>query len=75
MSPLINKQQCWSTFQNTKAIDGSITDYARSQGVSMQILYRWYHCLRRRDVSQASSRMVFTQVVGTAPSSQHYYSH
>jgi hypothetical protein len=46
-------------------------------------LYRWRHCLRQSDVSQASTKTVFIQVVSTAPSSQlssqlssqHYYSH
>jgi len=36
----------------------------------MQTLYRWRHCLRQRDVSQANTKTVFTQVVSTAPSSQ-----
>jgi hypothetical protein len=40
----------------------------------MQTLYRWRHCLRQRDVSQASTKTVFTQVVSTAPSS-HQASH
>jgi len=48
-TPLTNKQQYWSTqLQNAEAFDGSIADYARSQGVSTQTLYRWRHCLRRK---------------------------
>jgi transposase-like protein len=56
-TPLTNKQQCWSTqLQNAEAFDGSVAEYARSQGVSTQTLYRWRHCLRQRDVSQASTK-------------------
>jgi transposase-like protein len=62
--PLTNKQQYWSTqLQNAEAFDGSIAEYARSQGVSTQTLYRWRHCLLQRELSQASTRKVFTQVV------------
>jgi hypothetical protein len=66
-TPLTSKQQYWSTqLQNAEAFDGSIADYARSQGVSTQTLYRWRDCLRQRDVSQTSTKTVFTQVVSTA---------
>jgi hypothetical protein len=30
-------------------------------------IIRWRHCLRQRDVSQASAKTVFIQVVSTAP--------
>ena len=39
-TPLTEKQQYWSIqVQNAEAFDGSIADYARSQGVSQQTLY------------------------------------
>jgi transposase-like protein len=70
-TPLTNKQQYWSTqLENAEAFDGSIADYARSQGVSKQALYRWRHCLRQREVSQSTTKTVFTQVVSASfPSS------
>ena len=70
-TPLTNKQQYWSTqLENAEAFDGSIADYARSQGASKQALYRWRHCLRQREVSQSTTKTVFTQVVSASfPSS------
>jgi transposase-like protein len=70
-TPLTNKQKYWSTqLKNAEAFDGSITDYARSQGVSKKTLYRWRHCLRQREVSQSTTKTVFTQVVSASfPSS------
>ena len=66
-APLTNKQQYWSMqLQNAEAFDGSFAEYARSQGVSTQTLYRWRHCLRQRDVLQTSTKTVFTQVVSAA---------
>jgi hypothetical protein len=66
-APLTNKQQYWSTqVQNAEAFDGSIADYARSQGVSIQTLYRWRHCLRQREISQTTTKTVFTQVVSSS---------
>jgi len=66
-TPLTEKQQYWSTqVQNAEAFDGSIADYARSQGVSQQTLYRWRHCLRQREVSQTTTKTVFTQVVSSS---------
>jgi len=63
---LTEKQQYWSTqVQNTEAFDGSIAD-SRSQGVSQQTLYRWRHCLRQREVSQTTTKTVFTQVVSSS---------
>jgi transposase-like protein len=64
---LTNKQQYWSThLENAEAFDGSIAEYARAQGVSKQALYRWRHCLRQREVSQSTTKTVFTQVVSEA---------
>ena len=70
-TPLTNKQKYWSTqLKNAEAFDGSIADYARSQGVSKKTLYRWRHCLRQREVSQSTTKTVFTQVVSASfPSS------
>ena len=66
-TPLTEKQQYWSIqVQNAEAFDGSIADYARSQGVSQQTLYRWRHCLRQREVSQTTTKTVFTQVVSSS---------
>jgi transposase-like protein len=56
-TPLTNKQQYWSTqLEKAEAFDGSIADYARSQGVSKQTLYRWRHCLRQREVAPLWSK-------------------
>lgn len=63
-TPLTNKQQYWSTqVQNAEAFDGSLADYARSQGVSKQTLYRWRHCLRQSEISQTITKRVLTKVV------------
>jgi transposase-like protein len=59
-----------STSINFRGDYRSIADYARSQGVSKQALYRWRHCLRQREVSQSTTKTVFTQVVSASfPSS------
>jgi hypothetical protein len=56
-APLTNKQQYWSMqLQDAEAFDGGIAEYARSQGVSTQTLYRWRHCLRQPDVLQTSTK-------------------
>ena len=64
MAPRTAKQQYWlEQLQQADAFDGSIAEYARQQGISAQDLYRWRNLLRKRDINQASSKTVFTEVI------------
>jgi len=65
--PLTAKQHYWSQhLEQADIFDGSLADYARSQGLSAQHLYQWRTVLRKRELTQVATRTVFTEV--TQPS-------
>lgn len=70
--PLTAKQQLWSQhLEQADEFDGSLADYARSQGLSAQNLYQWRNVLRKREITQVATKTVFTEVsqpVFTQPS-------
>lgn len=61
--PLTSKQQYWSQhLEQADHFDGSLADYARSQGLSAQHLYQWRNVLRKREITEVATKTVFTEV-------------
>lgn len=60
---LTAKQQYWSQhLLQADSFEGSLADYARSQGLSAQHLYQWRNVLRKREITQVATKTVFTEV-------------
>lgn len=60
---LTAKQQYWSQhLEQADHFDGSLADYARSQGLSAQHLYQWRNVLRKREITEVATKTVFTEV-------------
>ncbi|MCG7883720.1 MAG: hypothetical protein AB2669_07240 [Candidatus Thiodiazotropha endolucinida] len=62
-TPLTPKQQYWHQhLQQADGFEGTLADYARSQGLKAQTLYQWRSVLRNREMTQVSTQTVFTEV-------------
>jgi len=62
---LTAKQRHWANhLQQADAFDGSMADYARSQGLSPKALYQWRSILKQRTVaSSLEHQIAFTEVI------------
>jgi len=60
---LTTKQQFWSHhLEQADCFEGSLANYAKSQGLSAQNLYQWRNVLRKREITQVATKTVFTEV-------------
>lgn len=71
-TPITERQQFWlDHIQAAEAFDGSIADYARSEGLKPKELYSWKGILARRgllDRPLADSNSGFVRVIAPARS-------
>jgi len=64
MSKLTAKQQYWSEqLLKADAFDGSLTQYAQAQNISVKMLYYWRGYFKRSSATGAKTKPAFTQVV------------
>lgn len=64
MSKLTAKQQYWSEqLRQADAFDGSLVQYAQTQNLPVQTLYRWRHYFRPSSRTELNAKPLFTQVV------------
>ena len=67
MSRITAKQAYWSEhLVQADAFDGSLAQYAQTQNISVQTLYRWRHYFKRSPIAEPNTEPLFTQVV-TSP--------
>ena len=70
-TPITERQQYWlDHIRAAEAFDGSIADYARSEGLKPKELYSWKGILARRDLlsaeAAAESKAGFVRVIAPA---------
>ena len=64
MSKLTAKQQYWSDqLLKGDAFDGSLSQYAQTQNIPAQTLYRWRNYFKRSSAIETKTKPAFTQVV------------
>lgn len=69
MSKATAKQNYWSEqLLRADAFDGSLTQYAQNQNISVQTLYYWRNYFKRSSAIKTKTKQAFTQVV-SAPGS------
>ena len=67
MPKLTEKQQYWSEqLQQADSFDGSLAEYAQTQNISAQTLYRWRSYFKQASISNRNAKPLFTQVVNTS---------
>ncbi len=67
MPTLTAKQQYWSEqLLQADAFEGSLAEYAQTQNIPAQTLYRWRSYFRQTSVTGRETKTVFTQVVSTS---------
>ena len=67
---LTSKQQYWTEqLQKADAFNGSVADYAKSQGLKVQDFYRWRHFFNQQCITEQTTNTIFTQVVSTTTAS------
>ncbi len=60
---LTEKQQYWANhLQQADAFDGSMADYAKSQGLLPKVLYQWRGLLRQRGILPVPAAPTFTEL-------------
>lgn len=66
MSKLTAKQQYWSEqLSQADSFEGSLAQYAQTQNIPAQTLYRWRSYFRQFSIIEHNSKTTFTQVVNT----------
>jgi hypothetical protein len=64
MPKLTAKQKYWTEqLLKADAFEGSLTQYAQAQNISVRILYRWRSYFKRSSAIETKTKPVFTQVV------------
>jgi hypothetical protein len=64
MLKLTAKQKYWSAqLLKADAFEGSLSQYAQTQNISVQILYRWRSYFRRSSTIETKTKPAFTQVI------------
>lgn len=67
MAKATAKQTYWAEhLVQAEAYSGSLAEYAQTQNISVQTLYRWRHYFKDLPASDPSTQPLFTQVL-TAP--------
>jgi len=67
MSKITAKQAHWSKhLQQANAFEGSLAQYAQTQNIPVQTLYRWRHYFKHLSLAKPKSQALFTKVV-TSP--------
>ncbi len=63
---LTKKQQYWAHhLQQADAFEGSMAEYAKSQGLSPKVLYQWRGLLRQRGILPVPTAPTFTELTTT----------
>ncbi len=66
MPILTEKQQYWSEqLLQADSFDGSLAEYAQTQNIPAQTLYRWRSYFKLASTTKRKSKPLFTQVVNT----------
>jgi hypothetical protein len=64
MSQLTAKQRYWSEhLLKADTFEGSLGQYAQTQNIRVQVLYRWRHYFKRSSAIETKTKSAFTQVV------------
>ena len=67
MAKITVKQTYWSELLlQADAFDGSLAQYAQTQNIPVQTLYRWRHYFKRSPIAEPKTKPLFTQLV-TSP--------
>lgn len=64
MSKITAKQTYWSEhLLQAEAFDGSLAQYAQTQNIPVQTLYRWRHYFKGSRIGASKTTTLFTQVL------------
>lgn len=71
MSNTTDKQQYWSDhLRQAEDFDGSLSQYAQSQNLTVKSLYRWRHYFKQSPKPEPLEKALFAQVI-QAPAIEH----